>query len=75
MEPEAPSTAPAASESPRSRLAVGINIKLKGVEISDCDVLVIEGQVEATVHSKAMEIAPPGTLAASNQAVRLRSNG
>jgi cytoskeletal protein CcmA (bactofilin family) len=41
---------------------VGVNIKLKGVDISDCDVLVIEGHVEATVHSKAMEIAVPGTL-------------
>ena len=45
-----------------SKLAVGVNIKLKGVDISDCDVLVIEGHVEATVHSKAMEIAMPGTL-------------
>ncbi|HEX9302154.1 MAG TPA: polymer-forming cytoskeletal protein [Casimicrobiaceae bacterium] len=39
-----------------------MNIKLKGVDISDCDVLVIEGSVEATVHSKAMQIAKPGTL-------------
>jgi cytoskeletal protein CcmA (bactofilin family) len=46
----------------RSRLHVGVNIKLKGVEISDCDVLVIEGHVEATVHSKAMQIDKPGTL-------------
>jgi cytoskeletal protein CcmA (bactofilin family) len=45
-----------------SKLSVGINIKLKGVEISDCDVLVIEGHVEATVHSQLMEIAKPGTL-------------
>jgi cytoskeletal protein CcmA (bactofilin family) len=45
-----------------SKLIVGVNIKLKGVEISNCDVLVIEGQVEATVHSKAMEISKPGTL-------------
>src|SRR5260221_10224717 len=30
-----------------SRLFIGVNIKLKGVEISDCDVLVIEGHVEA----------------------------
>lgn len=47
---------------PVSKLFVGVNIKLKGVDISDCDVLVIEGHVEATVHSKAMEIAKPGTL-------------
>ncbi|HQR12053.1 MAG TPA: polymer-forming cytoskeletal protein [Casimicrobiaceae bacterium] len=45
-----------------SQLIVGPNIKLRGVEISDCDVLVVEGQVEATVNSKAMQIAKPGTL-------------
>jgi cytoskeletal protein CcmA (bactofilin family) len=56
-----PAPAPRADE-PVSKLAVGINIKLRGVDISDCDVLVIEGHVEATVHSKAMEIARPGTL-------------
>ena len=39
-----------------------LNVKLKGVEISDCDLLVVEGHVEATAHSKAMEIAKPGTL-------------
>ena len=32
------------------------------MEISDCDVLVIEGQVEATVNSKVMQIDQPGTL-------------
>jgi cytoskeletal protein CcmA (bactofilin family) len=57
------SAAPAhPTEAPGSKLFVGVNIKLKGVEISDCDVLVIEGQVEATVHSKVMQIAKPGTL-------------
>ena len=45
-----------------STLSVGINIHLKGVEISNCDALVIEGQVEATVHSKTMQIDKPGTL-------------
>jgi cytoskeletal protein CcmA (bactofilin family) len=53
---------PVPTDAQGSRLAVGINIKLKGVEISDCDILHIEGQVEATVHSKAMQIAKPGTL-------------
>jgi cytoskeletal protein CcmA (bactofilin family) len=50
------------AETPGSKLFVGINIKLKGVEISDCDVLVVEGQVEATVYSKGLQIAKPGTL-------------
>jgi cytoskeletal protein CcmA (bactofilin family) len=49
-------------ETQGSKLSVGINIKLKGVEISDCDSLVIEGHVDATVNSKAMQIAEPGTL-------------
>jgi len=53
---------PNAPDAPESKLFVGVNIQLKGVEICDCDVLVIEGHVEATVHSKAMEIAKPGTL-------------
>ncbi len=59
-----PSATPPSSsaEPPGSKLHVGVNIKLKGVDISDCDVLVIEGSVEATVHSKAMQIAKPGTL-------------
>jgi len=47
---------------PGSKLFVGVNIKLKGVEISDCDQFLIEGHVEATVHSKGMQIAKPGTL-------------
>ena len=49
-------------EAEGSKLSIGVNIKLKGVEISDCDVMVIEGHVEATVHSHVMEIAKPGTL-------------
>jgi cytoskeletal protein CcmA (bactofilin family) len=63
----APAPAPASThapsaDTPGSKLSVGVNIKLKGVEISDCDILVIEGHVEATVQSKVMQIAKPGTL-------------
>jgi cytoskeletal protein CcmA (bactofilin family) len=57
------SSAPAvATEAGGSKLFIGVNIKLKGVEISDCDVLVIEGQVQATVNSKVMQIDQPGAL-------------
>ena len=56
------SAAASAGEAGGSKLFIGINIKLKGVEISDCDVLVIEGQVEATVNSKVMQIDQPGAL-------------
>ena len=57
-----PAPAIAPSEPATSKLFVGVNIKLKGVEISDCDVLVVEGRVEATVSSKAMEVAKPGSF-------------
>jgi len=59
LEPQVPAIGP---DTPGSKLWVGPKIKLKGVEISDCDVLVVEGEVEATVNSKAMQIAQPGTL-------------
>ena len=58
--PEVPTPEPAQEQG--SRLFIGVNIKLKGVEISDCDALVIQGHVEATVHSKVMQIDKPGTL-------------
>lgn len=45
-----------------SKLTVGPNIKLKGVEITDCDTLLVEGMVEATMHSRLMQIAPEGSF-------------
>jgi cytoskeletal protein CcmA (bactofilin family) len=63
----APSTAAAAPADGESRLFIGVNIKLKGVEISDCDAVVIEGHVDATVNSKAMEIKEPGTFKGTAQ--------
>lgn len=61
-EPAAASIPQPQPQAAGSKLSIGVNIKLKGVEISDCDVMVIEGHVEATVHSHVMEIAKPGTL-------------
>lgn len=48
-----------------SKLIVGPNIKLKGVEITDCDTLVVEGFVEATMDSRVMEIAEQGAFKGS----------
>lgn len=48
-----------------SKLIVGPNIKLKGVEITDCDTLVVEGFVEATMDSRVMEIAGQGAFKGS----------
>ena len=41
---------------------MGPNIKLKGVEIDDCDTLVVEGRVEATMVSRAIQIAEAGAF-------------
>jgi cytoskeletal protein CcmA (bactofilin family) len=57
-----PPAAAAAAETPGSKLSVGPNIELKGAEISDCAILVVEGRMEATVNSTVMEIAQTGTL-------------
>jgi cytoskeletal protein CcmA (bactofilin family) len=63
------SSATAASEPPAvrsdesgSKLIVGPNIKLKGVEIEDCDTLVVEGRIEATMVSRAIQIAERGSF-------------
>ena len=48
-----------------SKLTVGPNIKLKGVEITDCDTLVVEGLVEATMDSRVMQIAETGAFKGS----------
>ncbi|NEX61530.1 bactofilin family protein [Noviherbaspirillum galbum] len=48
-----------------SKLIVGPNIKLKGVEITDCDTLVVEGRVEATIDSRVIQIADIGAFKGS----------
>lgn len=64
-------TAPAApkpssaSDSSGSKLTVGPNIKLKGVEITDCDTLVVEGTVEATMDSRVIQISENGAFKGS----------
>src|SRR3569832_1607882 len=48
-----------------SKLIVGPNIKLKGVEITDCDTLVVEGRGEATMDSRVIQIAERGAFKGS----------
>lgn len=45
-----------------SRLIVGSDVKLKGAEILDCDTLVVEGRVEATMDSRVIRIADKGSF-------------
>lgn len=54
-----------APDSQGSKLIVGPNIKLKGVEITDCDTLVVEGMVEATMDSRVIHIAAEGAFRGS----------
>ena len=56
--------APAGKEG-ESKLTVGPNIKLKGVEITDCDTLVVEGSVEATMDSRVIQISERGSFKGS----------
>jgi len=55
-----PPSGPAAAGDNPSKLTVGPNIKLKGVEITDCDTLVVEGLVEATMDSRVIQIEKKG---------------
>jgi cytoskeletal protein CcmA (bactofilin family) len=61
--PEPAKPAAAVAEEPRgSRLIVGPDIKLKGVEITDCDTLVVEGRVEASMDSRVVQISETGVF-------------
>jgi len=47
-------------ERKEAKLIVGPDIKMKGVEITDCDTLVVEGRIEATLDSRVLQIAQNG---------------
>jgi cytoskeletal protein CcmA (bactofilin family) len=59
--PAAPAPVPESSAS-EARLIVGPDVKLKGAEILDCDTLVVEGRVEATMDSRVIRIAEQGSF-------------
>jgi len=50
-------------EATPSRLIVGPDIKLKGAEITDCDTLIVEGRVEASMDSRVIQISERGVFA------------
>lgn len=59
---EAPRASTRVDEPTGSRLIVGPDITLKGVEISNCDTLVVEGRVEASMDSRVVQIAENGVF-------------
>src|SRR4051812_28848285 len=66
-------------ERKEAKLVVGPQIKIKGVEISDCDTLVVEGRIEATLDSRVLEITEhgvfQGTIAVDNAEVHGKFEG
>eukprot|EP01034_Spumella_vulgaris_P005059 gene5059-6454_t len=56
-------TEPVTENTLGARLIVGPDVKLKGAEILDCDTLVVEGRVEATMDSRVIRIADQGSFA------------
>jgi cytoskeletal protein CcmA (bactofilin family) len=53
---EASDVAPAST----ARLIVGPGIRLKGADITDCDTIIVEGEVDASMDSRVVEIAEQG---------------
>lgn len=70
---------PKKEERREAKLVVGPDIKMKGVEITDCDTLVVEGRVEATLDSRVLEIAQngvfQGTIAVDEAVIHGRFEG
>ncbi len=61
--PTPPEAAPSGEANiSEARLIVGPEVKLKGAEILDCDTLVVEGRVEATMDSRVIRIAEQGSF-------------
>jgi len=88
-----PATAPAAHEPAKpadkekekgesrkeAKLVVGPDIKMKGVEVNDCDTLQVEGRIEATVDAGVLEFTEKrvfcGTVAVDNAEIHGRLEG
>ncbi|MDH4094052.1 MAG: polymer-forming cytoskeletal protein [Betaproteobacteria bacterium] len=57
-----PPVADKSEERKEAKLIVGPDIKMKGVEVADCDTLVVEGRIEATIDARVLQIAPNGVF-------------
>ena len=62
-----------------AKLVVGPDIKMKGVEVNDCDTLLVEGRIEATLDARVIEITEKGvfsgTVAVDNAEIHGRLEG
>jgi cytoskeletal protein CcmA (bactofilin family) len=66
-------------ERKEAKLVVGPDIKMKGVEVNDCDTLQVEGRIEATLDARVLEITEKGvfsgTVAVDNAEIHGRLEG
>jgi hypothetical protein len=76
---EAPKSAEKPEQHKEARLVVGPDIKMKGVEVNDCDTLQVEGRIEATLDARVLEITEKGvfsgTVAVDNAEIHGRLEG
>jgi cytoskeletal protein CcmA (bactofilin family) len=77
--PATPQIDPKLDARKEAKLVVGPDIKMKGAEITDCDTLVVEGRMEATLDSRVLEITQhgvfQGTIAVDNAEIHGRFEG
>jgi len=77
--PSASTSTEKTDERKEARLVVGPDIKMKGAEISDCDTLVVQGRMEATLDSRVLEINEhgvfQGTIAVDQATIHGRFEG
>ena len=60
--PETSRPAEKPEERKEARLVVGPDIKMKGVEVNDCDTLQVEGRIEATLDARVLHISEKGVF-------------
>ena len=59
---DAPKATLKSEERKEAKLIVGPDIKMKGVEVNDCDTLHVEGRIEATLDARVLHIAEKGVF-------------
>lgn len=76
---ESPKSAEKPEDRKEAKLIVGPDIKMKGVEVNDCDTLQVEGRIEATLDARVLQIAEKGvfsgTVAVDNAEIHGRLEG
>ena len=76
---DAPRSGDKSEDRKEAKLVVGPDIKMKGVEVNDCDTLQVEGRIEATLDARVLQIAEKGvfsgTVAVDNAEIHGRLEG